>query len=235
MNYWNQQNFEGLKSIGEKYSSVSDFELFGKYCLLREKGLKKQSVVAINEFVSLIGKQSTKKQREIATELSALSFWNRDIHQLVSHPLKVFLKDVLEKWTEEDITDAVPYRWLGYISGDLSQYKKALEIDPTDEICITRLAQSLLDDVDYQTHHLSESKLLGEFSDAMKAVSDAETLINLLKNNSIKSSITEELNYYKELLASWQEYDKSEKNDSFPAWCTQKGEKYNFPSIVYYN
>jgi hypothetical protein len=42
--------FEGLKSIGNKYVLIQGYEAFGRYCLLKKQGLKKQAVAAVKEF-----------------------------------------------------------------------------------------------------------------------------------------------------------------------------------------
>ena len=234
MYYWNQQNFEGLKSIGDKYVSIQGYEAFGRYCLLKEKGLKKQAVAAVKEFVASAKEKSIESQRKIVSEIASLGFWNDEVHQLIAHPLKVYLQEVLSSWAVEEKTDATPHRWLGYISGDLSAYENALAIDPEDEICITRLAQAHLKDVDYQTHHLSESLLIGELSDAKHSLREAEILIESLKTDKIKSSMQKELAYFNRMLDSWEEYSNLEAKVSFPEWCAIKGEKFNFWSIVYY-
>ena len=75
MYYWNQQNFEGLKSIGDKYVSIQGYEAFGRYCLLKEQGLKKQAVAAVKEFVASAKEKSIETQRKIAFEIASLGFW----------------------------------------------------------------------------------------------------------------------------------------------------------------
>jgi hypothetical protein len=45
MYYWNQDNFEGLNDIAEEFSKKQGYEHFSRYCLLREKGLKKSAFV----------------------------------------------------------------------------------------------------------------------------------------------------------------------------------------------
>ena len=235
MNYWNQSNFEGLKSVGEKFSSYKGYELFGKYCLQKEQGLKKLAVASIKEFVSLSKSKSQTEQRCIAEELSSLGFWNGEIHQLLSHPLEEFLKEVLELWTAEEPDNPTPHKWLGYICGDISSYERALELDPSDEICISRIAQTHLNDVDFQTHHLSESLLLGDFDDAKNSLQLAQSLIDTLSTEEIRLKMQNELEYYNSLLGCWEEYSKLGIEQSFPDWCASKGEKFNFWSIVYYD
>jgi len=47
MYYWNQNNFEALKEVGEKYLSKEGYEAFANYCLLKEKGLKKSALDSV--------------------------------------------------------------------------------------------------------------------------------------------------------------------------------------------
>lgn len=235
MYYWNQDNFEGLKSVGEKYSSIEGYELFGKYCLQKEQGLNKLAVASIKEFVTISKGKSLKEQREIAEELSSLAFWNGEIHQLLTYPLVEFLKAVLKQWASDDPNNPIPHKWLGYIGGDISSYERALEIDPTDEICISRIALSHIDDVDFQTHHLSESLFLGDFSDATSSLKLARSLIDTLRTADTKLKMRRELEYFDSLLGCWEEYSRLGIDEPFPDWCASKGEKFNFWSIVYYN
>ncbi len=235
MYYWNRENFEGLKSVGEKYSSVEGYELFGKYCLQKEQGLKKLAVTSIKEFVSVSKRRTQEEQRGIAEELSSLGFWNGDIHQLLAHPLVEFLKQVLEQWASDDPANPTPHKWLGYIGGDISSYKRALKLDPKDEICISRIAQAHLNDADYQTHHLSESIFLGEFNEAKSSMRSARSLIGMLNTEELKLKMLNEMEYYDKLLSCWEEYSQLGIDGSFPNWCASKGEKFNFWSIVYYD
>lgn len=66
MYYWNKDNFDGLKDIGSKYSSIENYELFGDYCLKKEQGLKKLAVKSLNEFIVAAKKLSISSQRDIA-------------------------------------------------------------------------------------------------------------------------------------------------------------------------
>ncbi|MEL4430953.1 hypothetical protein [Shewanella mangrovisoli] len=161
MNYWNCDNFEGLKAIGALYSARKGYELFGQYCLQKEQGLKKQAIATVNQFVSHCKTLPLAEQRQMAEELSSLGFWHRETHQLLAYPLIVLLKGVLSQWTLDEPNNPIPHKWLGFIAGDIDSYERALTLEPTDEICLTQVALSHLNSVDFQTHHLSESVLLG--------------------------------------------------------------------------
>ncbi len=235
MHYWNQDNFEGLRAIGEKYISMEGFGFFGKYCLQKEQGLNKQAIVSIRAFVADVRSSSQKVQRNMAEELCSLSFGNRAVHQLLAYPLKIFLKEVLTNWTKEEPQNPIPYKWLGYVSRDISFFERAHELDPKDEICIGQIAQAHFNDIDYQTHHLSESLFLGSLKDAQLSLQSAESLITKLSTNKIKSKMQSEFKYYHQLLSCWQKYSRLSSAKSFPEWCAAKGMSFDFWSIVHYD
>lgn len=234
MHYWNRDNFEGLKSIGEKFSLIEGYELFGSYCIHKESGFKKLANLAVDEFVSVAKMKSADKQREIAVELASLSFWNGKIHQLLTYPLVKYLIGVLDLWASDEPECSLPHKWLGYLTRDISYYERALQLDPNDDICLSQIVQANLSDLDYQTHHLSESLFLGDPSDAKNSVATTKALIARLNIDSVRASLGEELAYYVNLVGRWEEYKSSTQDSSFPDWCTSHGHKFKFCSIVYY-
>lgn len=234
MHYWNKDNFEGLKSIGEKFSSIEGYELFGRYCLQKESGYKKLANVAVEQFVAIAKTKSLDKQRETAVELSSLGFWNGKIHQLLTYPLVTYLTDVLKQWTSDEPENPTPCKWLGYLVRDISYYEKALQLDPNDDICISQIAQAYISDLDYQTHHLSESLFLGDLDHAKKTLASAQALITRLTIEAARATLNDELGYYANLLSCWEEYLALSEKTSFPDWCASKGHKFNFWSIAYY-
>lgn len=235
MYYWNRDNFEGMKSIGEKYSSIEGYELFGKYCLQKELGLKKLAVSSIKDFVDYSKKQPLKKQRTIAEELSSLGFWHGEAHQLLAHPLVEFLKEVLQCWAADEPNNPTPHKWFGYVAGDTSAYERALSLNPKDDICISQVVRANFENIDYQTHHLSESILLGCINDAKYSLEKAGRLITKLSAQDLKNTMQGELEYYAKLLSCWEEYSSLGTNEPFPDWCASKGNEFNFWSVVYYS
>ena len=235
MNYWNRDNFEGMKSIGEKYSSIEGYELFGKYCLQKELGLKKLAVSSIKDFVDYSKKQPLKEQRTIAEELSSLGFWHGEAHQLLAHPLVEFLKEVLQCWAADEPNNPTPHKWFGYVARDTSAYERALLLNPKDDICISQIVCADFGSIDYQTHHLSESILLGCINDAKYSLEKAGRLIETLSAQDLKNTMQSELEYYAKLLNCWEEYSSLGTSEPFPDWCASKGNKFNFWSVVYYS
>lgn len=161
MHYWNRTNFDGLKTIGEAYLAREGYEGFANYCILRGKGLKKSAFAALNQFLGEAKSLEIEKQRGFAAELAALSFNNKDVHQLLPQPLKSYITAILQSWCDEGPGLAAPYRWLAVIAQDSKYFELALHKDAEDQIALGGLASDLLRVVDYQMHHLSESIFIG--------------------------------------------------------------------------
>ncbi len=235
MFYWNQSNFEGLKSIGEEYASKNGYEDFSNYCLFKEKGLKKQANQYINDFVSKIRAWPIEKKRELSQELTSLWFWHQNTHQLLSHPLEQFIIKTLEEWCLSEPNNASAHKWLGCMGGGIEHFEKALEIDNTDEISISRLIQDQIDDADYITHHLSESRLLGTEAELATAIIKARNYACMLSTQELKDNLLNEIDYYSDLAQAWKQYNGKRQPISFTEWAESQGKNFSFCSIVYYD
>ncbi|WP_206484061.1 hypothetical protein [Thalassotalea sp. G2M2-11] len=239
MHYWNQENFEGLKNIAERFKNEAGFELFAEYCSLKEKGLKKQAVSIVKDYVKNLENLELKKQRDICVRLAELAFWNSDIHQLLSHPLQVYITDIFTKWCSIE-SSAAPYTLLGYMTGENECFIQALKHNPTDQIALYRLAISAIDDVDFQVHHVSESIFLGEEKNAINRLEEAKTYFNRMEDSKYKEYLTKEITDSEELLKDWMSYKEQVgqadiASISFPKWCEVNGKSYSFSQPIYYD
>ncbi|MFZ5986350.1 MAG: hypothetical protein ACOYWZ_04380 [Bacillota bacterium] len=234
MFYWNQENFVGLKEVGEKLVDIEGYQFFANYCLLKEKGLKKQALISLEKFIAEIRSKNIEEQRSMVAQLAALSYFNKSIHQLIPHPLHQFLLVILKDWAMEGVIDITPYRWYGYFSNDLSSYEKALEIESTDEISLIELTNACLSNVDYQTHHLSESLFIGNIGDANQSLKKAYSYVEKLMDGNRKATLNEEIQYFTRLISMWEQYKSEKREMTFPEWCNTKREKFNFWNIIYY-
>lgn len=218
MYYWNDKHFEGMKQIGEKYLSKERYEDYANYCLLIEKGLRKLAINSINKFITSAKERSDAEQRELATELITLSNENDHVHQLLPYPLQQYLIEIFKKWSEDEKENVIPHRWLGWMTGDVGSFEKALDIDPTDEISIMRLAQISLNNLDFMTHHLSQSILLGEVGEARHLIERASKFIDRLRADELRTKMLENLEYYRLIINAWEEYSLIKPIETFPDW-----------------
>lgn len=233
MEFWNRQNFDGLWAVAEKYRARAGLEGFAEYCRLKERGLRKPALRAVEAFVDATRERPSAEQRAIADELSALAHGNEGIHQLIPHPLRRYLLEVLAAWAGEDPSDPRPPRWLGYLEDDPGWLEGALAIDPGDRVALFHLARARLREVDFQTHHLGESRFIGEPAPAREAAEEAAALAGRLEAGADRDRLLAGADYYRRLVAAWEAYREAGAAEPFPDWCRARGEDFDFRTATY--
>lgn len=234
--YWNKTNFEGLKDIGAHYSTKEGYKLYGEYCLLREKGIRKKALSKIEEFINYLGSQPVEFQREVAVEITELQSDKLfSVHQMMVKPLASYFEQIFESWARLEPQNPIPYRWLGFRTGNDEHYRKALELNSDDEFSALELIGSALRALNFQTHHMNESILLGDLAAARQEIKNAHLLITHVKHKDRKKKVEEDITYYKHLIDAWEAYQESGSKLSFPKWCESKPYRFGFGTSFYYD
>lgn len=234
MYYWNQDNFDGLKRIGEVYAQREGFGDFSRYCLLREQGLKKLALKALDAFLLTTRNLALAQQRAVVCEIAQLAFANRNTHQLLSHALTTFLRQTLRAWCDEGPTLAEPYRWLGKLTGESEWLLAALAHDPQDQVALRQLALDELDAVSFMTHHLYESVFLGDEARAAIKLDRASALAVQIESEKTRRYLEDEVRELRELLAAWDAYRQGDRQVDFVQWCEAQGHAFGFSQAYYY-
>lgn len=234
MYYWNQVNFDGLREIGDAMQARPGLSHLARYCLLREQGLRKQALAELLTFVAETSQRPLDEQRELACRLTLLHFENRNVHQLLAGPLRAYLQGVFASWCAEKPALAEPYRWLGVLSREPQHFEMALKFDAEDCIALGWLASEALNAVDFATHHLGESRLLGALDDAYAWLERAEAYAGRLQSGKAQANFLEEVAGYRELLDAWRAYEALTPELSFPDWSRERGLGFAFAAAFYY-
>ena len=234
MHYWNQTNFSGLASIGSACAAEVHLKHFGNYCLLREKGLRKQATQEAASFATYLYSLDVSLQREIASSLVALQLTNPGVHQLLPHPIKAALLRILETWHHACPNEVSPLLALGALSNNIEHFEAALRIQPDEQKAIARVVQFHLSNIDFQTHHLSESRFIGSVEDAYESLSKAAMLIEGVLDERHRATLQNELKHHQALISEWATYCESPGNEPFLEWSKKRGHTFSFPTIVYY-
>ncbi len=109
-----------------------------------------------------------------------------------------------------------------------------MSLDPDDEISRTRLIQRRLGTVDWQTHHLYESRFLGEPDVSERALAEADALIEGLATERLIEVYRRERDELRHLLDTWYAYQAAGTDRPFPDWCQARGEHFAFIRAFYY-
>lgn len=226
-----------LKNIIENEHS-NKYTLFKEYCLLKDKGLRKESFKSLNSFINEVKKWNTALLHDFADWLFSIFERSEDIHHVLVYPLEEnLLKPLLDKWIVLNPQDIRPYRWYGLFLHTENQIKylnKALELGGNKEqLVIIRLIDYYLDSLWYSFHHLSEDLYLGSIEEDKDLISKLEHLVQLVKDEQYKINLQEGITYYTNLLNDWIKF-KEDESEGFVKWCKDKGKVYQWVEHYYY-
>ncbi len=232
-----KERFESLREVGEYFSRIPEFEEYGRYCLYREKGLRKDAMAALNAYIQNCRTHSIAMQRLIATKLCTSHEADPNCfqynHTLMPKPLTRYLLEIVGKWNDEDNSDPIRWHWLGGLSGDPDFVIRGLEIHPNDETLLLRLIHSHLNYVNYQMHHVQDGGFIGSTDDASSNIAFLSEQAMRLPAGGKKHKVLGELKCHKALLAAWIEYSETKLSTSFPKWCRQVGYEFEFHESYY--
>ena len=132
-----------------------------EYEALRKKGLRKNALKVLDDFIRQTSSWSTDECQRFVdwymTRLKAKARRLTDCPQVVDPLLQHVIRPVLEAWHRDDPGSAIPARWLGWLSwneSDLTLYEHALSVEPTDSITRELYVKRVYHRVEYLTHEL---------------------------------------------------------------------------------
>ncbi|MBL8800497.1 MAG: hypothetical protein JNN27_00755 [Planctomycetes bacterium] len=234
IHYWNRANFEGLLSLAAALRANPRLEDLAAHCELREKGLRREAFVRLEAFLEHTQRLEVPVQRELALQVLEAHWKRPEAHYFFTVPLREkFLEQVLEEWRAADIDDPVPLRSLALLRWDRDLLEQALRADPNDAGVRVALARLFIGAVDHATHHLVESRFLGDEDEAVAALDRAAFLLDGLADSSFLNSLRQDVKELNRLLCDWKQYRQAPEG-AFPEWCRARGRDHDWWSIVYY-
>lgn len=234
IHYWNQENFRGLLRLAQGFAEDPLTADLARYCELREQGVRREAFTALERFVTGAKAQDTETQRRLALRVFDAHCVTPEAHQFLSDPLRAgFVEPVLEAWIAERPNDPTPNATLALLRGDRPLLEGALALDPNDDRVRARLISALLWQVDFATHHLSESRLIGSLQDVEEWLTEATGHLDAAPRPNALAPLAEELAEYRRLVSDFVEY-QSHPEGSFPEWCRARGHGHRFGRAIYY-
>jgi hypothetical protein len=198
-------------------------EPLARYCELRERGLRREAFAALQGFLGSTAALEPGAQRQLVLRVLAAHARAPEAHQFLSQPLLAGLVEpVLRAWCAEQPSDPVPAAALGLLLGERELLERALALEPADDRVRARLVSQLLGEVDFATHHLSESSFIGEPAAAAAVLEAAESLMQGAADAAHFDALRSELAELRRLLRDWAEYSACPEG-SFPDWCRARG------------
>ena len=234
MNYWNDRNFEGLRELAGELGGRVGFEGLAEYCRLREAGLRRQAFAALDVFLGEAAGWDPQKARDGCLSILELHERSPGVHQLLTQPLVArFVMPTLKAWVAAEPEEAIALTWMGVFSGDTRWYERALAVTPGNVMARRRLVDHHLHGVEYATHHLVESRLLGDLRETRAKLKRAQELLQAAVEREGFEDLVAETEFFEKLLSDWEGY-LGTREGTFPEWCKARGRRYQWPGIFYY-
>lgn len=87
MYYWNKDNFEGLLAVANVLDDIPQLRPLANYCRLRERGLRRQALSVLRDFLSTAAAWKTDDARESVVSILELHARAPDAHTFMTQPL----------------------------------------------------------------------------------------------------------------------------------------------------
>lgn len=219
-----------------------EYSLLAEYLELKEKGLRKQSLAKLNQFVAVARLYDAQKRRDLVRlvcqkKLEWRSLDRGPFHSdsiFDSYPLTtVIMVPTLDEWIEDEPQNPEPLKWKGifYEPGNhWSSLQKSFEFDPNDEVVARHLIRRYWSHLD-ETDDLPMD-YLGDPVNDLALIGQMERCVKQLKDDKLRSSIAVELRLLRQWIEDWVEFARahaeSEYDGSFLDWCRLKGRRYHF-------
>jgi len=234
MHYWNRSNFEDLLKLAEELHADANLGPLSSYCRYRKKGLRREAFSELERFLEASRSFDSAAARAAAVRILELNARASKAHQFLTQPLVTrFLIPTLKAWMDDEPAASTPVRWLGLMSRDNSLLERALSLSPEDTPVRKRLIESDISLADYATHHLDESRFLGNVDEVIAALTHARELIADAPEPQALAHLLSEVHCFATQVADWRAFSENPEG-SFPEWCAKQGKKYNYPAKYYY-
>lgn len=203
--------YNELLTIGKATAENKAWTKYAEYCFDRDKGLRKEAFVHLNEFLKSTESWTEDDKIKFVSFLSP--FYESDRYCPFPYPLsEKLIKPTLEKWCLKEMADSRPFRWYGKFYYAYEYFEKALKINPQDEQARLVLLKKRMYYLWYSVHELPDG-YLGEPKEDLLLIDELKVEIAKLTDIKMQQLWTNTLENYTELVKNYIEWKKSGYSD----------------------
>jgi hypothetical protein len=178
-----------LKTLSELTSD--SYKLFSDYCLLLEKGLRKDALKHLDSFIEMTNNWDINSKITFCNLIFNSIRLSKDLNVLLTTILREkLIKPTLKEMILTESQNYLPFLWYGQYCNDTKYLKKAFELNPDDTTTKISLLDNLAKDIWSSTHHLPEgycdNNLAEDTIDINLAFSILETIDDKTAKDYIK-------------------------------------------------
>jgi len=220
--------------FSQEAQNVPEWKEYGEYCLLRDKGLRKQAFQHLNIFLRQSASWTFEETKRFVLWLYKKNFLNYHINGLCPEPLKnELMEPFFEKWIAMEPRNTEPLVLLAKQSSKPGLYDKIIAIDPNNQFARTAMADDCIGDIWFSTHHLPHY-FIGDPDEVRESARKATEHISYLEAGDQKERLIKELRNSEQLLQDWIDFNAEGGND-FDLWCKERGRRYAWLKAYYYD
>jgi hypothetical protein len=199
MLYWRGDYFENLRRFASLARAIPEWSDYASFCEKYEQGLRQEAFGRIEHFIEYLENSPFSERRKFVSWLLPQVDGVEGQHMLMPHPLsRRIIQPTLCEWIVAEPECAEPHLWLG----DYDNLKHALALKPDDDVIRRKLAACILSRIDWATHELP-SGYIGEPSEDLTALDEAERLIEKLTSEQERADFDASLHEQRGMILSY--------------------------------
>jgi len=149
--FWRDDYFQTLRDVATEASASPEWADYAAFCTEYERGLRPQAFAILDRFIASMEYLSFAERRRFVSWLLNRADGHGGRHMLVPHPLQQrIVEPTLKEWIGVEPAASEPHRWLG----GYEHLKRAIELDPHDELARRKFVAHILSRVGLSTHEL---------------------------------------------------------------------------------
>jgi hypothetical protein len=228
MHYWNKDYFEGLQRLGAAVAVL--WPEYAEFARLQNQGLRTSAFATLSKFIERLRHEQLASRWQFVQTIYTQR--HVDPRRVVPHPLRT---EVMLPTLREVLAGSAPppdaFLWMAHYFPDELARTSPADPDPkatflrnaitrfaSDDRIRQELAAHLLDQVEFDQHHLDESKYIGDAHADQEKLMEARRIIR----DPSSSALLPPLDRAQALLDGWLRFLESHERD-FPAWCKRNG------------
>lgn len=180
------ENLDNNSEAIKRYPWASDYIFYLDY---RRLGLKDKSKRALMNFIKVFENRGDEEKRSfLNTVFSAANFTNDYSLYLPGNLYNEHFVPILNKWIEEAPVNFIPYRW----SADFEHNKKAVILNPLDQISLLNFANRLINKVSMNQHEIANGFMYdGDVSKDIELIDFFEPFVGNINDSTKRDEIKE--------------------------------------------
>ncbi|MGB8733190.1 MAG: hypothetical protein WCC99_18215 [Candidatus Sulfotelmatobacter sp.] len=189
MHFWRENFFQTLKDAAADAATVPEWADYGAFCTEYERGLRREAFTTLERFICSFEHAPFAERRRFVSWLLLRADGRDGRHMLVPHPLRLrIVEPTLLEWTVVEPECSEPHRWLG----GYDHLRRAIELQPDDELARKKLVAYILGRVTFAAHELPTG-YLGVAREDLATLMEAEGLLAGLSSGDERQKLAAEI------------------------------------------